>query len=956
MITFKDTPDTEETIFNILHPFVSQWFNGKFEEFCLPQKYAVLDIHSRQNILVSSPTGSGKTLTAFLSILNELIDSSEKGILEDKIYAIYISPLRALSNDILRNLEEPLKEMEALAKKEFGIRIGVRTGDTPANERAKMLRRPPHILICTPETLSIILTSTRFKEKIAGAQWCIIDEIHALADNKRGVHLSLSMEMLQELSPGMCRVGLSATVSPLEELAKFLVGNDRPCKIVDVQFMKGMDMKVMSPVTDMINISYEQLSSKTYELIDKLVQEHKTTLIFTNTRAGTERVVHHLKTKYPKNYYEIHEGPPTKVASLIGAHHGSLSREHRFRIEDALKNGKLKAVVSSTSLELGIDIGYIDLVILLGSPKSVARALQRIGRSGHQLHSTTKGRFIVMDRDDLVECSVLLKHAMDKKIDKVHIPTNCLDVLAQQVFGMSLEHEWKVKDMYESIKKSYCYKDLAYKDFDNVLSYLAGEYSLEDRHIYSRIWYDRDTGMMGKKGRMSRMIYMTNVGTIPDSTGITVKIGNYKIGTIDEGFLEKLKPGDIFVLGGDCYQYKFARGMVVQVSSASGRKPTVPSWFSESLPLSFDLANGIQNFRKLMKEKLDKKLDKKEVIKFIHDHLYVDENAAKAIYHYMKEQHSYIGIPHERELYIENYKEERKKMVIFHTLYGRRVNDALSRSLAYAITRTQHKDVEIGISDNGFYLSFEKEFDASKAFTLLKSDEFHGILRNAIDKSEILKRRFRHCAGRALMILREYMGHKKRVGRQQVSSMILMAAVRSISDDFFILKESRREVMDDLMDVENSIRVLKAIEEGKIKIKEVTTTIPSPFAFNLVLQGYSDILKMEDKSEFLKKMHRMVLARIGMKPDAKKEDFDYEDFFEDKVKKYEAEKDPVKEKLKSQVWSLDKVHSLVKEELVKVIGGEMNLSKALKRELELHQYQIAKWPKEIREFVLKLLE
>lgn len=956
MIEFKNKPNTKEEVSNILNTLVDYWFFNRFKAFSLPQLYGVYEIHSRNNILVSAPTGATKTLTGFLSILNELIDSAQKKILEDKVYCVYISPLKALNRDIEKNLQEPLEEIQKLAGENFGIRVGVRTGDTPQNERTKMLKNPPHILITTPESLAILLSSPKFREKLANVEWCIIDEIHALADNKRGVHLSLSMERLQELSPGMCRVGLSATVSPLDEIANFLVGNDRNCKIVDVQFIKETDLQVMSPVPDLVNVSYEQLTRKTYDLIDKLIQEHKTTLIFTNTRSGTERVVHHLKEKFPKNYYEVDEGPPTELSSLIGAHHGSLSKEHRFNIEDALKNGKLKAVVTSTSLELGIDIGYIDLVILLGSPKSVARALQRIGRSGHQLHSITKGRFIVMDRDDLVECSVLLKHAIEKKIDKVHIPTNCLDVLSQQVLGMALERTWKDRELYEVIKKSYCYKDLSYKDFDDVLAYLAGEFALEDRHIYAKIWYNRDEGMLGKRGKMTRVIYMTNIGTIPDSTGVTVKVGNYKVGSIDEAFLEKLKPGDIFVLGGECYRFKFASGMVVQVNSAPGRRPTVPSWHSESLPLSFDLASGIQRFRGLMEDKFVNKVLKKDVLKFINDHLYVDQNAAKAIYAYMKEQYSFLEIPHDKKLLIEHYKDEKgKKLVVFHALFGRRVNDALSRTLAYAITRTQHRDVEIGINDNGFYLAFEKDIKVKSAFELLNSENFRSVLRNAIDKSEILKRRFRHCAGRSLMILRTYMGIKKRVGRQQVSSMILMSAVRRISDEFFILKEARREVMEDLMDVDNSIKVMEGIKSGKIKLKEVHTNIPSPFSFNLVLQGYSDILKMEDKSEFLRRMHSMVLAKIGMKPTAKKEDFDYESFFEEKLEGYDDDKDPIKEKMKFIIWNLVRVPNKIKDELVKVVD-EGKMSSNLKKEIEEHMADIEKyWPKELRDYIFNLI-
>ncbi|MBL7055324.1 ATP-dependent helicase [Candidatus Woesearchaeota archaeon] len=860
MITRLEKPNTDKQVFAILNPLVKKWFQKKFKTFSVPQQYGVIPIHSRENILISSPTGSGKTLTAFLSILNELIDCSQKKCLEDKIYCVYISPLRALNSDIKVNLLEPLAELEKLAKEKFGIRVGVRTGDTTSYEKSQQLKKPPHILITTPESLAIVLSSVKFIDNLRDSQWMIVDEIHALAENKRGTHLSLSMERLQSIAPSLTRVGLSATIAPLDEIARYLTGyegkHERPCKVVDVQFIKKLDLKVLSPVPDLINIDHKSMHTAMYDLMHNLIQTHKTTLVFTNTRSATERVVHNLKDKFPKLYHEN-----------IGAHHGSLSKEHRLTLEDNLRKGKIKVVVCSTSLELGIDIGFIDLVICLGSPKSVARALQRIGRSGHRLRDTTKGRIIVLGRDDLVECAVILKSAVEKKIDKIHIPTNALDVLAQHIYGIAIQDRILKKDLWKLVTSSYCYHTLEKKDFNEVLSYLAGEYTtLEDRHIYAKIWYDPETGMIGKRGKLARVLYMTNIGTIPDETSVIVKVGTEVVGTIEEVFLEKLRAGDVFVLGGQTYVFKFARGMVAQVSAAVNRSPTVPSWFSEMLPLSFDLALEIGRFRKLLNEKFCAKKSKKEIMKFINDYIYVDKNAASSIYEYFKEQFEYAEIPSHSRIIVEHYTNEKGlKHTIFHTLYGRRVNDCLSRAIALAISRSQHRDVEIGINDNGFYVASDKSINVMHAFKLIKSKDFRKVLDLAIDKTEVLKRRFRHCATRALMILRMYKGRKKRVGRQQVSSMILISAVRRISPDFSILKEARREVLEDLMDVDSASKVIEGIEKKKIKIEEISTDVPSPFAFNLVAQGISDILKIEDRVEFLKRMHQNVLAKISLK-------------------------------------------------------------------------------------------
>ncbi len=935
-IVWKETPNTPEQIDEVLTPTVRKWFHGKFPSYSLPQTFGVFEIHSRNNVLISAPTGATKTLTGFLSILNELVGAAEKGVLQDKVYAVYISPLKALNNDISKNLKEPLAEIETLAGKQLGIRVGVRTGDTTASEKSKMLKKPPHILITTPESLAIMLASTKFIDHLKNVEWAIIDEIHALAENKRGVHLSVSMERLQRLSGHLCRVGLSATVAPLEEVAHYLVGTTRPCKIIDIQFLKNLDFKVMSPVENLIDTPHGEMHHAMYNAIHKMIQEHKTTLIFTNTRSATERVVDHLKNKFPQSYNTAN----------IGTHHGSMSKGQRLDIEDRLRKGDIKCVVCSTSLELGLDIGYIDLVICLGSPKSVARFLQRAGRSGHKLHETVKARMMVMDRDDLVECAVLMKSAIEKKIDRVHIPTNALDVLAQHIIGMALEDVWEEKELYDTIRQSYCYKDLGLTDFNETLSYLAGEYvDLEDRHIYAKIW--REGGKIGKRGKMARVIYMTNIGTIPDESHYTVKIGNETIGMLDEGFVERLKPGDVFVLGGETYLFRFSRGMTVQVGASVNKPPTVPSWVSEMLPLSFDLATEIGRFRRLMLERFVSKEKKGDVLGFIHKHLYVDEKAANAIYEYFKEQYDYLrDIPTDKRIIIEYSNDGKNQKMIVHSLFGRRVNDCFSRAVAFAISRTEHKDVEIAINDNGFAITGGKKLNPVKAIKLLEHDKIELIMNAAIDKSEVLKRRFRHCATRGFMILRNYMGRTKRVGRQQISAQILMSTLRQMNPNFTILKEARRECLQDLMDIENTKKVLEGINNKTIQLVEIETTVPSPFGLNLALQGYLDVLRIEDKYEFLRRMHEQILAKISGKDTTFVNPSSY-------VERAKGEKNELKEILKREAWNLPHVPKFVKAELVRIIDGER--SNIDSRFIEgINQYKTdidATWPEELKNFL-----
>ncbi len=841
-----------------LNPLLREWFEKKYGFFTPPQKYSIVEAFNGINVLISSPTGSGKTLAAFMTALSKLLDRAMKNELEDRVYVVYVSPLKALNNDIRKNLEEPLEEIYRIAREKKikiqEIRIAVRTGDTENNERQKQLRKPPHILITTPESLSIVLCSPKFSKSLKNVEFLIVDELHSLAENKRGSHLSLSVERLQEIQEGkMVRIGLSATIHPIDEVAKFLVGYDngreRDCVVADVTFEKKIEISVLSPISNLFTATSEEISENLYSTIAEFIKNSRTTLIFTNTRSATERVVFHLRKLLGEEF-------------PISAHHSSLSKEVRLDVEDKLKNGELRCVVSSTSLELGIDIGYIDLVILIGSPKSISRALQRIGRSGHRLHETSVGRIIVVDHDDLVECTVLAKEALERRLDRIHIPEKPLDVLCQHVVGMAIERKWKVDEALRVIRRSYPYRNLTKDEFISVLRYLSGRYSeLEEKRVYGKIWFDEKTMEFGRRGKMVRPIYYLNTGTIPDEVAVAVVTKDGKrVGKVEEEFAERLLPGDVFVLAGRTFRFLKAKGMRLVVEEVKDERPTVPSWFSEQLPLSYDLAMRIQEFRKEM----ERRVDDGTAENWLENNFPVDKNAVRSIVEYFTEQKLFSLVPHSKRLVVEKLEDDRNSY-FFHTLVGRRANSAMARVFAYRAGKMKGCNVQFTVNDNGFVLILpgSKKLRDEEIESLFNLDGFRDDLRDALMKTEILRRRFRHVAVRSFMILRNYLGREKSVWRQQMNAdTLLRLLLKEFGYDFPVVRETFREIMEDTMDIKNAMDYLSKIG-NEIEVVITRVPYPSPFGLNLYIMGEEDVVLMEDRRKVLRELHEKILQVIA---------------------------------------------------------------------------------------------
>ncbi|MDD1751716.1 MAG: ATP-dependent helicase [Methanotrichaceae archaeon] len=874
----------DRKVLELFDEIIREWWARSFSKYdqllTPPQRLALPLVHQGKSVLICSPTGSGKTLSAFMSILNELFILSKANALENSIYCLYISPLKSLANDIHRNLENPLSEIQTMAQergiKTQPIRHAIRHGDVSTQERGRMLKRTPHILNTTPESLGILLSSPRFRDKLKTVRWVIVDEIHALAGSKRGVHLSISLERLEELKRELLekdhrfvdpkkgsfvRIGCSATIEPLEDIAAFLAGNNRPVEIVDTRFSRYFDLKLLCPVPDLISTTSKMLSDRLYEIVHCHIQEHKNTLIFTNTRNGAERVLFNLRARFPEFYDEENSG----------CHHGSMGKDGRLETEERLKDGSLKVVCSSTSLELGIDMPFIDLVLQIGSPKSVSALLQRIGRSGHSLDRVIKGRIIALDRDELIECAVVLERGKAGFVDKVHIPTNCLDALCQHLVGMTLEKSWRLVDVKRVIKCSYCYRHLTDEELMSAVNYLSGRYTgLEERHIYAKLWYDIDTDRIGKCGRNTGMIYYTNTGMIPDqfSCDVFTREGHW-VGNLDDKYIEKLDKGDVFVIGGKIYRFCYRRGGNLFVETTIDR-PNIPSWASEKLPLSFDLGKNVLQFKRDMLWMM-KTQCADEIIDWLQEQYPIDENSARSISEIFRQQIGYLGedsVPTDWRIVIEEGLdlERRRRLYYFLTNYGIRFNDGLSRMVAYLISKEKTTNVYISITDSGFMVSLPKHLrvDIKQIFTSITEENCIQLLEKAIENTQLLKSVFRINACRSFMILRCYMGRRKSARRQQVSADILINFARKL-DKFAILRESCREIIEDRFEAENLAGILQGIRFGEIDVVLKETDSPSPMAFGIATLGTDDVVFADDKLALLKKFHQNVTNAIGLK-------------------------------------------------------------------------------------------
>ncbi|MBS1132801.1 MAG: associated domain protein [Proteobacteria bacterium] len=737
------------------HPVVVQWFNANFDAPPDVQRQAWPAIRAGESTLIAAPTGSGKTLAAFLAAIDQLVQQGLESPLPDETRILYVSPLKALSNDIHKNLELPLDGIRfALLEcglPDVAIRAQTRTGDTSAAERTAMKRHPPHILVTTPESLYILLTSTSGREMLGSVRSVIVDEIHALAGNKRGAHLSLSLERLAQLTATPpVRIGLSATQKPVELMAQFLNGNQSThCTIIDTGHKRQRDLEIEVTGSPLEAVMATEVWGEIYNRLEQLIEQHRTTLIFVNTRRLAERAAAALAERLGEEY--------------VTAHHGSLAKEHRLAAEQRLKQGTLKALVATASLELGIDIGDVDLVCQLGSPHAISTFLQRVGRSGHQLGATPKGRLFPLSRDDLVECTAMLAAIQQDLLDHISIPEHPLDVLAQQIVAEIACREWHENDLYQAFSIGWPYRELTHEQFMAVVKMLSDGFHTRRGRRGAYLHRDAVHGMLRpRKG--ARLTALINGGAIPDQFDYDVILQpeGIFVGTLNEDFAFESLPGDIFQLGNSSYRMlKIEQGRVY-VEDAHGQPPNIPFWFGEAPGRSDELSLAVSNLRTTLDARLEKGQD--AAYHYLKDEIQLVHAAAEQLVQYLAAAKAALTVlPTQQHIVFERFFDETGDMhFVIHSAFGSRINRAWGLALRKRFCRRFNFELQAAASEDTIVLSLgpTHSFPLEEPVQYLKAATVKDVLIQALLAAPMFPTRWRWVANTALAVPRNRAGKK----------------------------------------------------------------------------------------------------------------------------------------------------------------------------------------------------
>ncbi len=835
-------------------PVVSDWFTGRFGTPTEPQLLGWPHILAGRSTLISAPTGSGKTLAAFLACIDALVARAEAGRLDHRTDVVYVSPLKALGNDIQKNLDGPLAEIVALARTRGlsmpEIRTAVRTGDTLAHARRAMLERPPHILVTTPESLYILLTAERSREMLRSVRTVIVDEIHAIADDKRGAHLTLSLERLDALTGAPpTRIGLSATQKPIALVARFLAGAGRPDPVVvEVAPRRTIDLAVETPPSELGPVATNELWGEVYDRIAQLVREHRSTLVFVNTRRLAERVTHHLAERLG--------------ADRVAAHHGSLARRIRLDAERRLKAGELGALVATASLELGIDIGSVDLVCQVGSPRSIAVAVQRIGRAGHWRGAVPKGRLFPTTRDDLVECAALVLAVRRGELDSLSVPDAPLDILAQQIVAACAAGEWRTDDLFDLARRAYPYRNLTRVEFDEVVDMLAQGIAARRGRYGAYLFHDRVNGRVRAR-RGARLAAITSGGAIPD-TGLYTVVAEPEgtvVGTVDEDFAVESMAGDVMLLGNTSWRIRRVSiaGRVL-VEDAHGASPTIPFWRGEAPARTRELSAHVAEVR----EAVGRLAAAAPVDGAAHRHPAADpavpwaadrcglsRSGAEQLVDYIVSARTVLGaVPTQQTVVAERFFDEGGGMqLVIHAPFGARINKAWGLALRKRFCRSFNFELQAAATDNGINIALAEQhsFPLIDVFHFLRPATAREVLEQASLASPFFGSRWRWDASRALALQRFQNGRKVPIHLLRLRSDDLLASVfpdvaacqENVEGDIKIpdhplVREVMKDVLTEAMDVDGFLNVLKAIDEGAIRTVAVDTPVPSALSHEIL--------------------------------------------------------------------------------------------------------------------------
>jgi ATP-dependent Lhr-like helicase len=840
----------------LFHPAVAEWFDRSFAAPTAAQAEAWPAIQSGRHTLIAAPTGSGKTLAAFLAAIDTLVRQALDGGLEDETQIVYVSPLKALSNDIQRNLEAPLagirEELRRQGLLEVDIRTWVRTGDTAAGERERMRRSPPHIVITTPESLYILLGSESGRKMLATVRTVIVDEIHAVAPNKRGSHLAITLERLAALCGGhLLRIGLSATQKPIEAVARFLVGPTGECQIIDTGHRRARDLALEVPASPLEAVMSGEVWQQVYDRLTELIEAHRTTLIFVNTRRLAERVTRQLSEWLG--------------AEQVTAHHGSLAREQRFDAEQRLKCGALKALVATASLELGIDIGEVDLVCQIGSPRSIASFLQRVGRSGHAVAGTPKGRLFPLSRDELVECAALIDSVRRGELDRLMIPEQPLDVLAQHIVAEVAAQEWNEDEFYALVRRAWPYRLLPREDFSAVVAMLADGFTTRRGRRSALIHYDAvNHKLRGRRG--ARLTALTSGGTIPDNADYQVLLEpeNQVIGTVNEDFAVESMVGDVFQLGNTGYRVLRLERGTLRVEDAQGAAPNIPFWLGEAPGRSDELSQSVSRLRADLAVRLPAG---DNTLHWLVEEIGIAEAAAEQIVDYLATGHAALGVlPTRDTLVIERFFDEIGGMqLVIHSPYGSRLNRAWGLALRKRFCRKFNFELQAAATEDNIVLSLTRahSFDLAEVARYLNSANIRQLVTEALLDAPMFITRWRWVAGVSLALPRFRGGRKvppqlARMAAEDLLSAVFpdqvacaenLAGAREIPDHPLV-RQTISDCLIEAMDVDGLEGLLKALEAGEIRVITRDLTEPSPLALEVLSArpyAYLDDAPLEER-------------------------------------------------------------------------------------------------------------